>query len=94
VSSCRSVALSESETTTRTRREQDRRPRDTDRLIIETLTRAHARGLAEVMLDPEVYAHITGEHPESEAALADKYAAMAAGPPPHFVGEQWLSFAL
>jgi RimJ/RimL family protein N-acetyltransferase len=64
----------------------------TQRLLLEPLTRDHAPDLASALLDARVYTYIAGEHPTTVDALADKFARMAAGPPPHCVGETWINF--
>jgi [ribosomal protein S5]-alanine N-acetyltransferase len=64
------------------------------RLRFEPLQETHAAQLADALLDPRVYAFISGEHPTTQTELAHKFAKTAAGPPPHFVGETWWNFAV
>jgi RimJ/RimL family protein N-acetyltransferase len=69
-------------------------PFETDRLLIEPLRADHAAGLFGPLSDPRVYESIGGAPPASVAVLADRFARMISGPPPHRTDEQWLNYAV
>ncbi|MGQ0636945.1 MAG: GNAT family N-acetyltransferase [Planctomycetaceae bacterium] len=64
------------------------------RLLFEPLCAEHARGLFGPLSDPRVDEHIDDTPPENVAALAARFAIMAAGPPAHRSRERWVNFAV
>lgn len=64
------------------------------RLAYEPLEPRHAAELFEPLRDPRVWEFI-GENPyTSVAAVADRFAHMAAGPPADHADERWINFAV
>jgi RimJ/RimL family protein N-acetyltransferase len=67
---------------------------ESERLVYEPLTMAHASGLTEALTDPRVYQFITGPNPTTTADLKAQFARKALGPltPPE--GDAWWNFAV
>ena len=63
------------------------------RLLFEPLSAAHATALFEPLGDPRVFEYIGGTPETTVAALADRFARMASGPPPDHENQRWLNYS-
>lgn len=69
-------------------------PTGTPRLLFEPLGAGHAAELFGALCHPLVYEHLGEPPPESVAALAERYAFIAAGPPGYRAHETWINYAV